>query len=106
MKIKSLLGALTHICLLGGSIIFVKETINEYKQGSTFYSVTQETITEQDLPTFTICWLITPYNPRKAYGKDLLIEVKFCEHDLETATLLENRNVETSGGLEIHLTEL
>ena len=107
MRIKQWLAVLIHISLLGGSILFVKQTIYEYIQGSTFYSVTKEPITLHDLPTLTICWVVhIPTYPPRAYGKDFSIEVKLCEDDQETTTLLEDKKVKTLSGLEMYLTEL
>ena len=56
MSLKRALEVLLYFGLPIGSIVFVKQIIDEYLEGDTFYIVTQEPINSQDLPTVTVCW--------------------------------------------------
>ena len=45
-----------YVSLFIGGLIFSWETIQEYLDGSTSYSLTKEPITLHDMPTLALCW--------------------------------------------------
>ena len=75
---------LLYIGLLIGAIIFVKQKIEEYSNGATSYTVTQEPQSLSDLPTLTIClqrwyrnWNTSVYEIRSnVYGENVSIELR------------------------------
>ena len=106
---------LLYIGLLISAIIFVMQTIEEYRNGATSYTVTQEQISLNDLPTFTICWKKEYYNmntseiePMRSYvyAENISMDLRAFGQEKIPATLLENKNVIVSDGLHIHLSEL
>ena len=62
-----------HFILLMAAILSVKQTIEEFLEGSTLYSTTNEPLTLHDLPTLTICWKVDNqsffWNNHLKYGK-------------------------------------
>ena len=97
-----------YLLLLAGSTIFIYETFQEYLQASTFYSVTKEPLTLNDLPTLTLCWVLWPYGKiqKSVYGKNFTIDVRVLEKQAKIITLIENQHVPTIFGLKIHLEEI
>ena len=90
VKAKSLFNTMLHLFLLGGALIFVKQNIDDYIEGSTGYSASQEHITLNDLPTLTICFEIKKHFEKALYGKDFVINANVLANELESVTLLEN----------------
>ena len=56
MIVRKPLEVILYLGLLMGAVIFVQQTIEEYRDGATSFIVTQEPISLSDLPTLTICW--------------------------------------------------
>ena len=104
MVTKKAFEVLLYISLSVGAILFVKQTIEEFLEGSTMYTTSQEPLRLYDLPTITICWKL--WSSRLIYGKDFIIDIKIIEMDEETLTLLEDNYVHTSNGLGMHLGRL
>ena len=63
MSLERLLKFLLYLGYLVGALWFSKKAINEYMEGTTGYSVTQEPITLQDMPTLTTCFVWTRSTP-------------------------------------------
>ena len=49
-------GLIFYLGLLVAALLFVKDSFEEYTQGNTFYSVSHEPLTLQDMPTLTFCY--------------------------------------------------
>ena len=102
MKLIKTLEVLLYLSLLAtASLLFVKQSIEDYLEGKTSYSVAEESITLKDLPTVTICW---PYE-RMVYGKDLVIDTKVAAKEEETVTLAMNQSVHSLFEIDLHLNE-
>ena len=108
MKAKHLLKSLLYLGLLGGAILFVRQNIGEYIQGSTGYSTTHEPLTLNDLPSLVICWKVGRHGvPQKVkYGTDFTIDFKVIEEDIKTVTLNESKPVKTLLAIEVKVSEL
>ena len=110
MRVKRPFEVLMHFILLMAAILSVKQTIEEFLEGSTLYSTTNEPLTLHDLPTLTICWKVDNqsffWNNHLKYGKHVSIDIKIIETNSETITLLKDLYVQTSKGLGMHLSEL
>ena len=48
---------LNSVGLLFATLIFVKAVFEEYQEGSTYFSISEQPLTNRDLPTATICIL-------------------------------------------------
>ena len=55
--IRNVLQSLIYVALLFASLIFVHGVIDEYQEGATYFSVTEQPFTNADLPTATVCFL-------------------------------------------------
>ena len=105
MILVKFLKILLYLVLLTAALLFVRQTIREYKDGATSYMVTQEPVSLRDLPTLTLCWVrkYTNYNTSvededelrsNVYGKNLSIAVRIFGQKENTVTLIENENVQ------------
>ena len=52
---RSSLNCAIYISLTAASLVFVQESIVEYLEGKTYYHSSKESVTAQDIPTFTTC---------------------------------------------------
>ena len=55
--IRNVLQSLIYMGLLFATVIFVQGVIKEYQEGATYFSVSEQPITNADLPTATVCFL-------------------------------------------------
>ena len=112
---RQLLCIFVYVGLLGGAVIFVKQTVEEYIKAATSYTEEHKAVSLHDLPTIVICMDFERGAEGKVmsenlslfpmlYGKDAIINVTVLEKD--TVTLLKNQGVQTKLGLDIFLTEL
>ena len=67
MSLERLLKFLLYLGYLVGALWFSREVLNEYMEGTTGYSVTQEQVTLQDMPTLTTCFVWTRSTPQGTY---------------------------------------
>ena len=101
MALGTILKVLLYLVLLLPAVIFVNQTINQYSSGATTYSEKQEPITLSDLPTIALCFDFG--NTSLIYGVNVSITATLIERQNGTVILLENRNVSTVLGVEMHL---
>ena len=107
MKIQPSIKVLVYICLLIGGFSFVWVSIEGYLEGNTFYLETREELTLNDLPTISVCFVLTYGHFHLMYRRDMIINVTVkTESQSENTTLNENEYVEILGGLQLKLTEL
>ena len=114
MECNKLLPILLYLCLSGGSITFVWQTIKEYSNGATSYTETQETLSLDDIPTIVIClsfeddyeFTFTKKLFPLTYGRDVVIYATIFEEESKTVALLKDERVPTLLGLDIHMTEM
>lgn len=113
MKVRSFLEVLLYLVLvLACAFLFLLQTIQDYREGLASISVSQESVSLNDMPTIIICW---PTYPRKKesdpdlkyvpyiYGRDFVIDLKLDYKEI--VSLVEDQSVETSLGLDLHLSE-
>ena len=112
-----LFGIVLYLGLLGGGVIFVKQTVIEFIKGATFYTVENKQVTLHDLPTILVCldFERNDYSYSMSaelslfpmtYGSDVIINATFFEKHNETVTLLENQDIQTSFGIDIRLSKM
>ena len=118
MRIGIYLEVVLHLVLLGFSLEYCWFTIVDYSAGKTSYSLEEEPLSLQDLPTITVCLqllceqpnigyhLCKPDSkyPQGVYGKHLVINAKVL--DGEMITLLANQSMQISPNLFLGLSEI
>ena len=67
---SKLFGLTINIALLIATLLFVEQLIQEYMEGNTNFSATKKPMTQNDIPTATICIQATM---ELNYGKDFHI---------------------------------
>ena len=94
-----------YMLLCIGALAFVMGTINDYLEGKTYYSTTNEPITLQDLPSLTICWPLNDHLGVYHYGNNFTIDVKVLETQEKTpsVSLEMNKNIRTDSGITMKL---
>ena len=70
--IRNVLQSLIYMGLLFATVIFVQGVIKEYQEGATYFSVSEQPITNADLPTATVCFLA--HNKVLQQGRDYKIQ--------------------------------
>ena len=107
LKLQWLLETVLYMCLVIGALLFVKQNVEEYLEGSTSFSISQEPISLLDLPTLVICYNTGNTQSLKGvYGKNLFLNAKLLGKVIENVTLKKDEIVQTSFGLRLKLTEL
>ena len=117
-----LFGIVLYLGLLGGGVLFVKQTVIEFMKGATSYTEENKQVTLHDLPTILICldferdddYDYEGYNSMSeelslfpmTYRTDVMINATFFEKHNETVTLLENQDIQTSFGIDIRLSKM
>ena len=104
MELRSIFPAFLYLLLLSPAVIFINKTIQQYLNGATTYSETQEPLTLSDLPTIAICFDFG--DKILTYGLNISFDATFIEDQNSTVKLVENRNVSTWLGVEMHLSKL
>ena len=91
LKLQWLLETVLYICLVIGALLFVKQNVEEYLEGSTSFSISQEPISLLDLPTLVICYDTGNTQARKGvYGKHLFIDAKLVGNVIDNVTLKQD----------------
>ena len=93
--------------LLGYACLLLYETVKSYMEGNIAQETKYSHITIKDLPTIVFCLVY----PREAIyghkemvlGKDFSINIKVREKGEKAVTLVENRVIKASPGLEFYL---
>ena len=102
---KTILQALFYFIFWIIAFMFLQQTVYEYMEKRTSYSVKYEAITLQDLPTVLVCvGYRTNGSDNLIYSKDISIDVRiFGKQSEENWTLSLDGIVKTSQGLQIEL---
>ena len=83
MKARLLLEVPLYVALLAGALTSCWQNVRDYLEYSTDYSLVQEPISMEDLPTLTFCWQVgdTSYGTLEelAYGKDFIVKARVLE---------------------------
>ena len=87
-----LFGIVLYLGLLGGGVLFVKQTVIEFMKGATSYTEENKQVTLQDLPTILICL-------------DFERDDEYFHENL-SVNLLENQDIQTSIGIDICLSKM
>ena len=112
MEAQKVLKVLIYLGLLTCGLILSWQTVKEYQKGVTSYALSQESVTLDDLPTWTMCYYRAcatgdPCDQKVLlYGVNFVIDVKVSEKQEKTVTLELNKYVKTLFGLEIRLDEM
>ena len=105
MLAKKLIGRLLYLIFTMLAIAFLFKTFQEFLQGRTGYSVSNEDVTVLDLPALILCLIAKNTSHRLIYGKDTSLTAKIFELQDESIDLIENKTVKTMTGIELHLSE-
>ena len=80
-------------------------------EGKTYYTITNQAVTLEDLPTLTICWPLEVDTAGKKYMRiryreDFTVDVKVSGSKNQTTTLQEEENVKTSFNVDMLFSEI
>ena len=106
VRVKLLFETLLLTALLLGAILFSSDTVLNYKSGRTTYSESKKPITLEDLPTFTICFILPYELENYTHGKDFIINLTVSGDNGHWLKLQENEYTSTSFSLSVHLSKL
>ena len=105
MLAKKVIGRMLYLIFTILAIAFLFKTFQEFLQGRTGYSVSNEDVTVLDLPAMIFCLIAKNTSHRLIYGKDTSLTAKIFELQDESIDLMENKAVKTMTGIELHLSE-
>ena len=103
--------------LFCSGLVFVRQSFENYMEGRTDHSLTQEPISKDDLPTLSVCFtpitgfcrndqqIMEELQTEFIYGKNFQIFASVLERENKTVLLELNRRVSTNFGLELLLSK-
>ena len=107
LKMLKAVELLVYVILIALAAFFVSGMIKEYLEENTSFSITQKSMTKEDLPTVTICFKSQSSAVKMRYGRDLIIQTIDSKHEpwlLEAnttiRTLVEGNNDNRFMGLK------
>ena len=103
---RKLFDIILYLGLLAGGLQFTLQAIQDWRNGSTDFSTTKETLTLKDLPTLTFGFPSGSFKEPSNFTHDFFIELKVSKKEEETITLVVNKKVATLYALEFQLSEL
>ena len=104
MRIERAFKAVLYFGFLVCALVSIKQSADEFFQGSTTYYVNQEPITMADLPTLGVCMQLNLGQEHLVYGKDFTVDVNV--NGKATKTLVINQSVKTWSRIRIHMKEI
>ena len=91
MLAKKVIGRILYLIFTILAIVFLFKTFQEFLQGRTSYSVSNEDVTVLDLPAMIFCLIAKNTSHRLIYGKDTSLTAKIFELQDESIHLMENK---------------
>ena len=107
MLVSKAIEIILYLGLAAAALCFAITSVKEYLRYSTYFLVTQEPITLQDLPTIVLCFTPTWWSEKVGYGVyyQIKVAINWGDKKGEKVTLNENTSNSVSSELNLFLSE-